>query len=227
MEDKRKNQKGKAEKEEKKKLELKHVFTAENILKFSKGRFLRVITAIIAVIVLAICFNYAYDYTKETIGDGAYKYSEDSYAYIEEAIQNYLGDDGPDIALLQDSIPYWTSTYENGQTTLVCPLKDGFFEPVVTAKISRDFKLIESSRNFNSLQEYQDYFWHEVKVSTFKTGAILFACIALCWLLISSTILCILKKMVEKKSANPKSNAKEPATEKNAEAMPLVPDTSV
>lgn len=202
----KKNTKKKETEEGKVRFDFKRVFTMENLLKAAKGRISRIITVILAVVVLVICFGYAYDYTKATIGDGAYKYSDDSYTYIEESLQNYLGPEGPDIALLQECIPRWTSSYEDGETTLVCTLKDGFFVAEITAQISKDFELKETKRNFNSLEEYQDYFWHEVKISTFKIGIGLFLLIAIAWLLGSSLLLFILKRIVEKKTSKATEN---------------------
>lgn len=58
-------------------------------------------------------------------------------------------------------------------------------------------------RNFNSMQEYQDYFWRTIKISTFK--------LALLWSLIALSILivfdCVLtrcfSKSIEKKAGKP------------------------
>ena len=187
----------------KKSSERKPIFTAENILKASKGRVSRIITAIIAVLVLIACFNEAYDYTKLAIGDGAYKYSDDSYTYIEESVKNYLGEDGPNIANLQESIPIFTAHYENGKTILVCTLQDGFFRAEVTSVISKDFQLEKSTRNFNSLSEYQEYFWHSFKHDVAMRACGIFSIIAVVWLLLSSAILLGLKKAVKKQEDKP------------------------
>lgn len=150
MEDKNKTPKAPAKRKLRNKkppCERNPTFTAENLLKWKNGFFGRLICSIIAILILLACFNFAFDYTVEAYGDGAYKYSDKAYEYIETSIRNYLGDDGPDIRKLQECFSAqrngkFSTEFENGQTKLICSLQDGFFNATVTALISQDFKLI-------------------------------------------------------------------------------------
>ncbi|MCI8519524.1 MAG: hypothetical protein HFJ51_05605 [Clostridia bacterium] len=272
MEEKNKAPKAQAKhntKSNKLKRERKPIFTAENLLKWKNGFFGRLVSIVIAALLLLTCFNFAFDYTVEAYGDGAYKYSDDAYKYIEDSMKNYLGGDGPDIRKLQDCFPAhigkFTSDYENGQTTLIATLYDGFFVPTVTLVISQEFKIIgengeiiepplqedtqppkasnaeeaqkEASeeitevgtsttdlesifvsgkdvprentgfrRNFNSIQEYQNYFWSTAKTTIFKLTALWFAIIFLILIFLDLALTQLLSKSVEKKTVSTSPN---------------------
>lgn len=191
--------------------------TPKTILRWSKGRVFRIITAIIAVIVFAGCINEAFDYTERTLSDEAYKYSEETYENMELAVQNYLGEDGPDIAALQENVPEfitrYTITYENDQTVLTCTKENGLFTAVDTSVITKDFNLKGShSRNFNSFGEYKDFFWKTFKVEVAKRAIGMFLVIAVVWVAVTSTILLVLKKVVESEEKKAKNKAATPET---------------
>ncbi|MCI8621191.1 MAG: hypothetical protein HFJ50_05580 [Clostridia bacterium] len=200
-ENKRKTKKAKKEKviKEKKENPIKPILNSETLNILRESSVARLFAYIVSAVLLLVSLNIAYDHTKETIGDGAYKYDEGAYEYINESIKNYLGEDGPSIALLQENIPKWTSSYENGETILVCTLQDGFFCAEVTARITKDFKLIETTRNFNSLEEYQDYFWHTVRMITLENGLIIFGIISIVLFTVCELMLLLLSKFVCKK----------------------------
>lgn len=189
--------------------------TPKTILRWSKGRAFRIITAIIAVIVFAGCVNEAFDYTEQAMSDEAYKYSEETYENMELAVQNYLGEDGPDIAALQENVPEfitrYTITYENDQTVLTCTKENGLFTAVDTSVITKDFNLKGShSRNFNSFGEYKDFFWKTFKVELAKRAFGMFLVIAVVWLAVTYTILAILKKVVDSEEKKAKNKATNP-----------------
>lgn len=193
------------------------VLTPKTILRWSKGRAFRIITAIIAVIVFAGCVNEAFDYTEQAMSDEAYKYSEETYENMELAVQNYLGEDGPDIAALQENVPEfitrYTITYENDQTVLTCTKENGLFTAVDTSVITKDFNLKGShSRNFNSFGEYKDFFWKTFKVEVAKRALGMFLVIAVVWLAVTSTLLLILKKVVESEEKKAKNKVTNPET---------------
>lgn len=209
---------GKPKKNPKKRFSV-HVpsLTPKTILRWSKGRAFRIITAIIAVIVFAGCVNEAFDYTEQAMSDEAYKYSDEVYKNIELAVQNYLGDDGPDIAALQENVPEFItrieSTYEDEQTVLVCTKENGLFTAEVTSIIAKEFYLKGSHvRNFNSFQEYKNFFWKTFKVEVAKRALGIFLVIAVVWLAVTSTILLVLKKVVESEEKKAKHRATNPET---------------
>lgn len=187
--------------------------TPKNILSWSKGRAFRIITAVIAVLVFAGCINEAFDYTEATMSNEAYKYSEETYENIELAVQNYLGDDGPDIVALQENVPEfitrYTTSYENDETVLVCTKENGLFTAVTTSVITKDFTLKGSHiRNFNSFEEYKNFFWNTFKVEVAKRALGTFLMILVIWLVSTSIILGILKKVVKIQEEKTKNKAK-------------------
>ena len=188
--------------------------TPKSILNWSKGRAFRIITAVIAVLVFAGCINEAFDYTEATMSNEAYKYSEETYENIELAVQNYLGDDGPDIVALQENVPEFITRFEisydeNEEHTMVCTKENGLFTAVSTSIITKEFALKGSHiRNFNSFEEYKDFFWNTFKVAVAKRALGTFLMILLIWLVSTSIILGILKKVVKIQEEKSKNKAK-------------------
>lgn len=165
---------------------------------------LKIFLSLLAVVVLSalvLFFGHhvSYKYWIHEMGDGAHEYSDETYKLIEEAISKYMIQEaGPDIAALQnfldnpetignteatddskavdksETVGKYSSTYENGQTKLVCSIQDDYFLAEVTVILSKDFTIISNSRNFNSLEEYMTSYWNDLELRIFTFTLLIF-----------------------------------------------------
>ena len=73
-----------------------------------------------------------------------------------------------------ETIGRYFSTYENGQTKLVCSIQDDYFLAEVTVILSKNFTIISNSRNFNSLEEYMTSYWNDLELRIFTSTLVIF-----------------------------------------------------
>ena len=157
------------------------------------------VVVMFSALVLFFGHHVSYKYWIHEMGDGAYKYSDETYKLIEEAISKYmLQEVGPDIVALQnfldtpktieatkavdnseatdksETVGKYFSTYENGQTKLVCSIQDDYFLAEVTVILSKNFTIISNSRNFNSLEEYMTSYWNDLELRIFTSTLLIF-----------------------------------------------------
>lgn len=156
------------------------------------------LNALFAILLFSICLFVSYLYWIQAIGDGAYKYSDETYERIENAIATCaIQDVGLDALALQKEITRFVASYENGNTQLVCSIRDGYFNAEVTATLSGDYVITGSSRNYNSLDEYMNDFW-----LTFGLHVFCYALAACCLIELSFFGISFLKSRISKKSDN-------------------------
>ncbi len=186
----------------KEKKEKKHQDRQDRKFKISLPKLpkeLKIFLSLLAVVMLSalvLFFGHhvSYKYWIHEMGDGAHKYSDETYELIEEAISKCMVQEaGPDIVALQnfldnpktiegseaaddsevtdkaETVGKYFSTYENGQTKLVCSIQDGYFLAEVTVILSKDFTITSNSRNFNSLEEYMASYWNDLERCIFTS----------------------------------------------------------
>lgn len=157
----------------------------------------KLLNTMFAILLFSICLFVSYQYWIQSIGDGAYKYSNETYEHIEKAIATCaIPDVGLDALSLQKEVTKFVASYENGNTELVCSIRDGYFNAVVTATLSEDYVITGSSRNYNSLSEYMNHFWLAFGLRVFFSALIACCLIELSFLGISA-----LKSRASKKTA--------------------------
>lgn len=115
---------------------------------------------LLGAVLLSICIVVSYRYWTRSIGDGAYKYSDETYEHIEEIVATCaIPDAGLDRLPLQKELTKFVDTFENQNTELFCLIRDGYFRAEVTVDMDENCNIINSRRNYNSLQEYMDHYW--------------------------------------------------------------------
>lgn len=166
---------------------------------FSKyPKLVKLLNALFVILLFSICLLVSYQYWIQTIGDGAYKYSNETYEHIENAIATCaIPGVGLDALPLQKEVTKFVVSYENGNTELVCSIRDGYFNAVVTATLSEDYVITRSSRNYNSLDEYMNDFW-----LTFGLHVFCYALAACCLIELSFFGISFLKSRISKKADN-------------------------
>lgn len=159
---------------------------------------------LLGAILLSICLIVSYRYWTLSIGDGAYKYSDETYEHIEETVAVCaIPDAGLDRLPLQKELTKFVDTYENGKTELFCRIQDGYFKADVTITMSENCSITGSSRNYNSLQEYMNHYWLDLGFRVLVSALISF-------LLIEGFLLGSISLVTyfHKKSVTPKEKAK-------------------
>lgn len=161
-------------------------------------KLVKILNTLFVILLFSICLFVSYLYWIQAIGDGAYKYSNETYEHIENAIATCtIPEVGLDALSLQKEVTKFVVSYENGNTELVCSIRDGYFNAVVTATLSEDYVIINSSRNYNSLDEYMKGFWLTFGLYVFFST--LGAC---CLIELSFFGISALKSRISKKTTN-------------------------
>lgn len=177
---------------------------------------------LLVTVVLLHCIFVSNCIVHHYIANGAYKYDDDVYEQIENAIQESIPSEagiGLDLLGLKEKLKCIEKRYknekelffnhvvldtkynsENGRTVVICGINDGFFKPRVTTELETDYSFVESERNFKSVQGYQNYFWKYYRMLTFVGGIIYFIMLVMLYNLVVRLIAMVLRKIVEHKS---------------------------
>lgn len=168
-----------------------------NLSNFPK--LVKLLNALFPILLFSICIFVSYQYWIRAIGDGAYKYTDATYEHIENAIATcVIPEVGLDALALQKEVTKFVVSYENGNTELICSIRDGsYFNAIVTATFSEDYVITSNYRNYNSLGEYMDHFWLTFGLRVFISALIACLLIELSFLGISA-----LKSWISKKTTN-------------------------
>ncbi len=68
----------------------------------------------------------------------------------------------------------YETSYENGQTQVICSIKDGYFDAVVTVWLDENDDITQISRNYNSLGAYTEDLIRQVCLATLGTALAVF-----------------------------------------------------
>lgn len=159
---------------------------------------------LLGAVLLSICVVVSYLYWTRNIGDGAYKYSDETYEHIEELIASCaIPDVGLDRIPLQKELTKFVDTFENNQTELFCLKQDGYFKAEVTVYMDENCNITGSRRNYNSLQEYMNHYWLDLGFRVL--GSALVAFVVLEASILGCMSLCA--KIKTKKEASSTSNS--------------------
>jgi len=148
------------------------------------------------IVSLILCIFIAEAVCEVLIGDALYLYSDDTYKYIESSVEQYTtnipGEKafGIETYKLQEIMDVLTLSYDkkSNTNTLVCSIRNGFFNAVVTTHLSADFTIDSDpaspsysfEMNFTSFNDYKQFFWLVHKCVTFGGGIVLWGMLILC-----------------------------------------------
>lgn len=164
---------------------------------------------LMTIILIPLCIALAYMATLHFIGDGAYKYSDSTYQYIEDVItggskinhetgeiiekavdaetgEPVYGVVAPEMGfdslyLMDTKIQTFALTFNDGVFHFVCSIKDGYFFAEVTAEISKDYEVTSVTRNYKSFAQYKNTYDIIFGVSVILGGIVLYFAIILGW----------------------------------------------
>lgn len=141
---------------------------------------------IIPIVSLIACIFIADSVCEYFIGDALYLYSDNTYEYIESAVMQYTTSISEEAAFgtetykLQPSIDEITLHWDKktGTNTLECSIRNGFFNAVVTTRMSATFDIDSDpesetysfSRNYTCFEDYKQFYWRVFKGCTFGGG---------------------------------------------------------
>jgi len=167
-------------------------------------KLVKLLNSLFPILLFSICILVSYQYWIRAIGDGAYKYADATYEHIENAIATcVIPEVGLDALALQKEVTKFVVSYENGNTELICSIRDGsYFNAIVTATFSENYVITSNYRNYNSLGEYMNHFWLTFGIRVFLSALIACFLIELSFLGISALKSRIAKKTTDKSLKN-------------------------
>lgn len=203
---------------------------------------------LLVTVVLLHCIFVSNCIVHHYIADGAYKYDDDVYEQIENAIQESIPSEaviGLDLLGLKEKLKCVEKRYknekelffnhvvldtkynsENGRTVIICGINDGFFKPHVTTELETDYSFVQWERNFKSVQGYQNYFWKCYRMLTFVGGIIYFIMLVMLYNLVVWLIAMVSRKIVEHTSKIAEKSDTTVLTDDSENMDPIFADTN-
>lgn len=150
---------------------------------------------VLTVLTLLVCMGVMFLTWEFVISVGFFNYSDDTYKEMETLLGKTVTENvGCDIYEIQKNVDSCKFEYNKGKdSTLIISQNLGYFKPVVTVKINENYRIIESFRNYNSLEEY--LIVYRIRFALFVFGGGL-----LVWLLIlclPHAVLYVIKKIFQ------------------------------
>lgn len=167
-----------------------------------RGRSLKeVLTSKISLAIIPLFLVIAYIATVRIIGNGAYGYNEAVYDDITKVLYDKIVEDsGPDVIGIREVAEYVLYDQE-GNKKLVANKRNGYFNAEVTVDLSDNFKILKSSRNYDTQAEYINEYWLVFGVAIFIGGLLSWLIFVFLLWYILSVVASISKKRFEKANA--------------------------
>lgn len=163
----------------------------------------------VSVLLLIVCVIGTQEWTIARIGDGASKYSEETYDALKTVIEDNIktveidGESYNSISekTLFEGVDHCTISYSKGEDTVLrCDIVDGFFTAEARIFLDSNYNITSSERNYHSVDEYLAHFWLVFRFMGYGLGIAIFLAITLLWNGSLRLIAFILKKREGKRA---------------------------